>query len=348
VTEWWRPLPIRKSLITVTVLSPLAVVAVLEILQRRSNSHSGICSVVAYGNITNGLIHFIPAFVLILIAALYDSLSFTACILAPFSALRTRSGASFRHIFNNPVGTLGLITLPLSIRSRYWSISFTVFASMIGSTLTITVSGLYSVKSVEHSTSTTLLQTEVFDLKWSNSGAGDQGAAIITSLIQNLNVSYPFYTFDEIVTPTLKFDSTTSDGQSQEDLESVSSRLSVLRANLDCDFIPSTHFRLTSQPGYYDVNLNNYSDTIVSVSTTISLAPECRLSAQDANLSDIQIGLGYFAPPGNAGMYVASIEDLTSIVTIDSDLSLVADQDLGVYIPSGCPSLIFNVWILRG
>jgi hypothetical protein len=336
---WWRPLILRKWIITITLSLPAILILVLEILQRLSDRHNGICSV-ADSRSTNGLVRYMPALILVLTAALFKSLNFTATVLAPFDVLRSDYGGTAQVMLDDPLGDIPPNALIKSFINRYRNIPFARLGGIVGSILTIIVSGLYSINNIDTSARAELHRLDTFDLRWLNSMTEDNGAAGTTSLINNLGLAYPPYTFDEIVTPALSYDPPAQREASNRTWNSLWAQVPILRASLDCRSTAPGDIVVTAYPGFESLDnageTTNASTTVISVSATLQLPPKCLLDEPHRNSTSLVYGVGFEGPTDSRGMYFAQLDNPR---LMDTAVSL-QDIELTQNLPTGCPSLV--------
>jgi hypothetical protein len=201
--EWWRPLAVRLPFRILTIALPLIIIGILEALQQLSNSRHGLFDVPDTDSKKHVLMHYVPALVLLGIVALYSSLHFAMAVFAPFFMLRRGNAIAARSMNVNIIGKTYLHAFIISVHAKYGPACFAIAAGFLATFLTIIVSGLYSVESAPLNENFTLQRLDHFNFSLGNLIEDDNLAAGVANLIVNQNLSYPQWTYDELVFPHL-------------------------------------------------------------------------------------------------------------------------------------------------
>ena len=140
------------------------LIVTLEVLQRVSDHRQGLLEIDPSSSSSHVWSTYLPALVMVCVAALYTSFDFNVSVFAPFAALR-RGGAQARYsIMVNLTGKLPLYALFLAVQSGYTAACLTLLAGFVSSFLTVVVSGLYSPETVSSTQDVTIQQIDNFNL----------------------------------------------------------------------------------------------------------------------------------------------------------------------------------------
>jgi hypothetical protein len=105
--RWWKPFPMRWSVFTVTMGLPIAMIAALEILQRKSDRPEGISNMTNDSSLLNGFYNrYLPALFMLGLATLYNSLNFTVSSFAPYRALKAGNAPASRSLMSSLLGKM--------------------------------------------------------------------------------------------------------------------------------------------------------------------------------------------------------------------------------------------------
>ncbi|CZR51799.1 uncharacterized protein PAC_01676 [Phialocephala subalpina] len=306
----------------------LLLTAVLEILQHYSDLDHGLLDS-GFGTLKSSiLVSYLPASIISLIAILFSSVDFGMLVLAPLHSLQTskRPGNVDLHI--NYLSHWPPFAMWRLWKGRHFAASLTSLAAFGGAFLTIVVSGLYSLEAFPTQQALTASRIDRFNLDWESSVTEDNGAAAAFSAIEHLNLSYPMFTYQNLVFPEIT--------------------VSTLRVQLACSAV-------------YNITIENVisSQEVPSVigNITIPLPSTCKKGGQFGNESSI---LYYLTYPYPAEGDVSAGTNRTSDTTYAGDLTDLhvgpwsesfysatdeLDLDDGVGVPNnpeGCPSLAFT------
>lgn len=266
---WWNPLITRRLPMGIILSVPVVVIAVLEILQVHSDSERGLLTLTSSNNhLSNAYSRFIPALAMFSVATLFNAIEFNISVLAPFNAMYGAGAPSYRSIRSSLIDKSPPVAMLVAARSRHFAALSSSAAAVIGSVLTIVVSGLFTIEQSSRIDKILATRLETFDLAWPDSAINDRSAAVFTSLTESLNLSYPQNTYDELTFPDLSIRETTSESQA---VDAAELRLTVpaIRANLDCSSLESSDFNVSA----------SYNQRISSASATVEakfpMPPQC-------------------------------------------------------------------------
>lgn len=239
----WRPWAVHKIGIYAILVAPSTLVIILGLLQRASNSHDGFLSIpnsLGQSFYSKASTNYIPALVMLLLATLFSSLDFTVSIITPFSALLRGNTRSDRSILRYMLGITPPQALLGSLRAHYWGVFSSILAGLVGSTLTVVVSGLYIIERSSKVESMSLHRLDSFNWDWSDSLYNDRHASEMLRFMEYANMSYPKFTHGVLAFPDFRLDSSTEDLSSA----TLSVNLPAWRASLDCDAAPVTRIEI--------------------------------------------------------------------------------------------------------
>jgi hypothetical protein len=318
------------------------------VLQKVSDSKDGICDVrESRGN--EAYTHYTPALAMLLIAALFSSLDFNVLLFSPFAALLKETSLPRRAVLSQLLGKLAPLAIAEAISSRHWGALFSSVAALVGSVLTIIVSGLYIIQETHVPGSLRLRWLDVFNLTWQNSALNDSGAAETSVLIQHMNLTYPDWTYDELALPRLDYGTWLSPkGRSQQTAGSMWANIPTLRADLECEIVPRDRYSITTN------NIQEYvgaKDGSVHVVVKADLPASCNATAILGNSSTFTYDSTYaFATPVRApfdtSTFCGSVQDLHFVQVspaLKQNIDIIPEYRKFIDDnPPGCPSLAFT------
>jgi len=339
--QGWHPLVSSKRVVGLTLSLPICLIITLEVLQRLSDRRNGIAAIASSGNLFSILLtRFLPALIMLVVATLYNSLDFAMSMLAPFHSLCTGQRGAARSIRSTLLGKTPLHAIYHSVQHAHYGAAFSAIAALLGSTLTIIVSGLYTIHDVPLPKSIEINRIDHFNINWTNSVTNDNQAAILASLIESSVIPYPEFTFAELAFPRIEVSNSSS--QVLIDLgdqgSSMSVRLPALRASLNCSIVPMDSYNFTAGYSTY------FEDADASVSARAPLPANCLLGGQWGNLSFIEWANDFSVNRSKKGgsSYVSQVLDLHVGPWNESWESSWGETDQWADNPRGCPSLAFT------
>ncbi|KAE8394117.1 hypothetical protein BDV23DRAFT_179921 [Aspergillus alliaceus] len=242
--SWWRPLSMTLWWRTLTLTVPLLVIAGLETTYQISQQHNGLTDVRSDGYIRYTWVY-IPAFIMILIQALFDGTHFSTQVIQPYVDLRRGGRTAQESLMDNYLSKLTVHSLWSALAKMKYAISATALTMVLAPCLTIAASGLYSTEDVSFVRAVSISRSDTFNLTVdpkpfnpTHRGIGLTGALVVAT-----NVSYPDWTYDELVFPALKENSLTDvkrnalykpTNQSSAAQSIFDVTLPALRAGLNC------------------------------------------------------------------------------------------------------------------
>ncbi|KAL2421635.1 hypothetical protein ABEF95_007855 [Exophiala dermatitidis] len=332
--EWWSPLTIKRWVLGVTLSLPILAIGLLEMLQQLSDRNQGF---VAVSNLSDTVVtiytRIVPGLVMLLIATLINSLDFNIVLLAPFNALWS---ADPKHTRRGIPGSILGLPAPFATwkacQNRFVAASLSGPAALIGSILSVVVSGLYTIENVPLAQTLPLNRSDQFNTSWTTSAVADNSAAVASSLTESLGLDYPKFTYNEIALATI------TPISSNEDLgldAMLLIQVPALRADLECTALTPRTLNVSAA---YNPRIETAN---AFMSATVPLPASCMFGGSDGNSSTIDFSYT-FTLPGNASL-VGRLLDLhvgpfDPVSASSSDeISPTTQPDN----PPGCPSLAF-------
>ena len=338
----WRPFPARWLVFIATIMLPLVAIIMLEILQRTSDRNDGLGTINTENTTVQNIItSYAPALVMLLIATLFNTLEYTTASISPFAALKHGTRPASTSISVAVLGRIPPLAILQAIKARHLGPAFSITAALIGSVLTIVVSGLLTISNRPFSTTLALVCQDSFSIDWTNSLLNDSGAAALMSMTESVNYSYPVSAFEELAFPNLQLqDTQTWNSTLSRNKTEINVVLPALRAALNCSIIPASEYNLTVALSQYK-NSTDYKSAVTSLSVNTSLPDGCRIGGQYGNQSWIDWAGSWQDPPGLT--YVNTLQDLhvgpwDEIYYISYGESSETPREN----PPGCPSLAFT------
>ena len=363
--EWWCPVAATLIFRLLVFLLPVAAIIVLEVLQRISDRDYGFANA---GSDSNGLLvgvltGYVPALYMITIGLMFASINFATLAVAPYHALKKGCSAAHQTVMSNPMKRFSLFQIFESAMRHQWGPFFSSAATVAAAFLTIMVSGLYTTEHVKNPVDIVLYRQDSFNLTWSDSVKDDQGATLMFNLNQDQGLSYPKWTYDELVLPAVGYAAPNQSSDLRAVQGEVSLQIPALRATLNCSALPSENYnlsmtRLEDASEFYS---QGNSTGTASLMVKVPLPPSCHLGGPKANLPYIQFdalsnALGNdFGPvlQPKQNLYLGSLTDLHLGLKNSQTYSNMSDIDesfTGDFVkdnPEGCPSLAFTFGEVR-
>lgn len=332
--DWWIPLLLRPAFVILILTLPVAVFAVLEALQHLSGRPGGIASIPKSSGLGTELsTRFLPSVVMLLISTTFNAVDFNRAALAPYQILKTETQPLPGSVFISFLGKPPPVAMWAALRGKNWNILLSNIASLLGSLLTVIVSGLLVIDPQPLRSASSILVQDTFSTTWHNSVANDSSAAVVSSLIEAASLSYPPFTHDQLAFPRLLQNYTVSQSAGSDDLLLI--QLPALRGSLSCDVLAKER---------YDVS-ESYNSRIlsagVSVEASIPLPPTCLFGGSGGNLSTLDFQYFFQFPGTTNSSFVGKMLDIH--VGPYSGPFAEAAGELFPYTqpdnPPGCPTL---------
>ena len=188
---------------------------------------------------------YIPAAVLLSIAAALGSADFAVNVFAPYQCRRP-GGTSAQGLVLYSAFGLAPVVLFQSLRRGHYAVTLAMPSALLGSVLRVISGGLYTIESITVPYQTTLRTVGSFNLHW-NESVNDVRDNLIVSLLEYYNASYPNGTYDEIVYPLISFENTHPESQKLlwQDRTSMKVKVNVMRPSQNCTLVPTSHISVS-------------------------------------------------------------------------------------------------------
>ncbi|KAK5078008.1 hypothetical protein LTR64_003587 [Lithohypha guttulata] len=331
-SKMWNPLWASLPIFVITFLIPLVLIAVLQVLQDKSDKHQGLTTV---PNDRGTLIasRFVPAIVAILAAALINNLDFYIALFSPWAMLHKTNAPATRSIMKNVLGHTAPSAALNAVKARQWGALAATLATVFASLLTVVISGLYLVEDFNTEgpiRSLSRLDNFNLDQITSYSVDNDNRAGAMLNLIQR-NYSFPTGTYGEFAFPRVSLLPLDSDIPSGSKLiGGARGTLPGLRGDITCE--PPTNYQISTV------------DAAVHVSASYVLPESCQDGIDTQNSSTLTFSTDFTPAQGQAefGGKQFDLRFGTNSTQFghlgEANSSLVGNNPA-----VGCPSLVF-VW----
>jgi hypothetical protein len=337
--KWWTPISAQRWFACLCLLVPLAEIATLEVLQRRTRAHDGqgICDINQSLETVHYLVSLVPAALMLITAALYSSTDFAISIIAPNNRLKKGMPRCKRMNQNHADDLAPLGIAKCVLRGEYATFAILI-STTLASVLTIIVSGLYAVTPVTRPYRTNILTTDQFNPSWNQLSADTSNMEL--PLLEAYILSWPSGVFESFAYPRIQLD--LSDATVARVLAECSSAyfdvtLPVLRPTLNCSLVPQSEkyygpMEVYDKQDSQDPGLGYvYNTTGVGFGVTAELPEHCQFSS-----GSWQYSSKFMLNSTTVDALVASIIALT---TVDGNSLTFPTNDYPPY----CPSLSFGI-----
>ncbi|KAF2143947.1 uncharacterized protein K452DRAFT_346624 [Aplosporella prunicola CBS 121167] len=285
-------------LLLTTALS-IIVAVVLIVLQHVSDNTQGLVDVTPDSHV---LPKYIPALVMLIIAALFSSIEGTSAIFAPFSKLKKGNASAATSIELSVTNKLLTQAIVVSAKGRSFHYMLSGIALFLAGFLTIIVSGLYTVASVPVNEMLTLTEVDKFNFSQGNLAIDDNSAAATLGLLQYSNLTYPHWTYENLVLN--KLNAPRNFGAEG----TLSVNVTAYRAQLDCTTYLTHQKTLHKNQG----TANNFE---IEINTTVPI--QCAHSFTEEKTTNWS--QHYYIPYNKSGTYIGH----SSLLQWDLDYSIL-------------------------
>lgn len=228
-TESNGPAALQMGFRMAVALSTVAILIVLEYLLRRSERNVGLADV-PNRQAWVYLWQLVPATILVVIRLYHSSVDFNTRALQPFHNMR--NGKSSHISVNTNLLDRSLPSLLVTeVRSASLAPLMTTLSRFIASFFTIFSASLFVAHSVPLTTQNSLHVTDAFKISPSEFDSRVQRSV---SLVLEGNMSYPSFTFENLILPSLTLDNTKFGNDTISPNLEVTATVTGLRPNLSC------------------------------------------------------------------------------------------------------------------
>ncbi|KAB8259372.1 hypothetical protein BDV32DRAFT_59412 [Aspergillus pseudonomiae] len=258
--SWWKPLAMSLGWRILTLAVPLLVIVGLETTYQISQKQNGLADITSDGYIRYTWVY-IPAFIMLLIQALFECNHFSTQVIQPYLELRAGGLTAQESLMDNYLSKLTMHALWSALVKRKYAIFITALTMVLAPCLTIAASGLYSTEAASYVRAVSILRNDSFNSTVDPQAyhSGKKGIGLTGALVVGANLSYPDWTYDEVVLPALnqstltdvKEDSMYKPTNQSSTTDSVFElTYPALRAGLNCTVLqPSQFLKTTSYLG---------------------------------------------------------------------------------------------------
>ncbi|KAE8374693.1 hypothetical protein BDV26DRAFT_295753 [Aspergillus bertholletiae] len=260
--SWWKPLAMSLGWRILTLAVPLLVIVGLETTYQISQKRNGLADITSDGYIRYTWVY-IPAFIMLLIQALFECNHFSTQVIQPYLELRRGGLTAQESLMDNYLSKLTMHALWSALVKRKYAIFTTALTMILAPCLTIAASGLYSTEAASLVRSVSILRSDSFNSTVNPQAyhSGQKGIGLTGALVVGANLSYPDWTYDEVVLPVLN-ESTLTDvkenaiykptNQSSTTDSVFELTYPALRAGLNCTALDASQIlRTTTYPNSY-------------------------------------------------------------------------------------------------
>lgn len=169
-------------------------------LQYLSDSRQGIVELDSSTKLNSRILaSYLPAFIMLVVATVYNSIESITAIIAPYSKLkRGNVPARSPYITADMTSKIPPHALFLAVRSLDVGYATCILTVFVATFLTVVVSGLYTPVEISGHFTTSVKQADTFTFEGADFSLSDNGAASITSLLEYSDLPYPAWTYDNL------------------------------------------------------------------------------------------------------------------------------------------------------
>jgi hypothetical protein len=252
--------PVAANALTrlAVILGVLALIVVLETLLRKSQAGDGVAEIVEGETIFNYLWSISPTILSLLLSSYQAEVDFIVRSREHLNAMCSSPSLGTRHISSISLNLIDRSIpgiLVTGIRTRRFSAIFTT-ASLLASLLSVFSASIFTTKSTRLSSGNQLRPLDSFAPYLSPMHNMNDWSALVTQLILAKNMSYPAFTYGDLVLPRLEMEhpfagnGTWVTNSSSSEFK-IAARMPALRSRLQCHFYspPSVNIQTISGTG---------------------------------------------------------------------------------------------------
>ncbi|KAJ5835440.1 hypothetical protein N7447_001466 [Penicillium robsamsonii] len=237
---WWQPFSSTWFLRITVVILPIAVIIGLEVVYHISTSGAGITPVDGKSPYIHYIWTYVPALIMFIIRCLFTSVEFNTRIIQPYSRLRQGLAPPETSILENQLRKIAPFAVFDTLRKRQWALTAATISLLLAAINPIVVSGLFTTKASGLASPMNLTQISRWNLGdptienvLMQRQAQQQGSQVdpTAGLLLNLNLSYPQWTYHNLVFPQFALATTE---HLPPDTGFINARIPALRSRLTC------------------------------------------------------------------------------------------------------------------
>ncbi|OCT50315.1 hypothetical protein CLCR_06575 [Cladophialophora carrionii] len=248
--KWIKPFILRRIGISLTILASIAAIVALEVLLSQSEKHNGLGSV-DEGSATRYSWLYVPVFVFLLLATLFNIMDFEVEFTESFHALAKAECDARSSLLWYPLRHMSLHATYSGLKHSRFALTAASASAILAPLLTIVVSGLYTTKPTIQG-----IPVGVNALDWFNTTTLADVSTNIPLLVIEGNMSYPQWTFSELAMPRLNLVGDNAD-QLLVQGGSLSVDTPAIRGGVKCNAVPQDRIiNNTLMAGYISSNIS--------------------------------------------------------------------------------------------
>ena len=246
--QWFRPPVLRRTIMCLSLMAPVAGIIALEVLLRRSDQNSGLGTVSPDTEKRYSWLYG-PTLIVVLLGTLFDLIDFELQIAEPFHALSKNYCNPRTSILYNSLGMIPVGAAWKALRQSRFALLAASIAVILSPLMTIIVSGLYTALAVPSITETSVVMTDWFNTTGGFVNTQDP----LPGLVIEGNMSYPQWTYDEIAVPRIGL----VDHPDTPASAMISVNVPAVRGAVSCDPVRQNQiFDTTFEAGYVTSNIS--------------------------------------------------------------------------------------------
>ncbi|ESU08376.1 hypothetical protein FGSG_04690 [Fusarium graminearum PH-1] len=252
----WVPITGSFAFVIVTIAFPILAICALELLYQLSNQRQGLIDM--HKNDSTSLSYVIrmaSTAVAFAIATMFNSLDFTIATLAPYSStLRSGNVQANRSILFHLLSVSSFLVIIKTLRAGYLGAATSNKSTILGSFLTIVVSGLWILNG------NVILEkpSSVMVTNWHNSWPirtnDNGGASMALNLVRHGRSNTSLGIWEDVVLPDIEFsDPHTLASDTITQFSNYTYKVGALRPFLSCISVPCKNYTIDGGSGNVSV-----------------------------------------------------------------------------------------------
>lgn len=246
--SWWRPFtttPLARGLV---LLLPICLIIALEILYQKSQKSNGLADVNTNTRYLSYTWTYIPPLVMLGVRTLYECVYFSARVFQPYHELKRGHAQAHRSILDNQHRKLAFVGVWDALVKRQWAVMAAGIAVLIGPSLPIAVSGLYTTPEVLATSNIALTEMNILNMSHGDfyQLPAKSEDVKLGDMILQYNLSYPQWTYKDLSLPKLAVNSNNVSAETAAELkangQSIEARVPGLRLDMGCEEVPPEAF----------------------------------------------------------------------------------------------------------
>ncbi|KAH6972861.1 hypothetical protein BKA56DRAFT_555774 [Ilyonectria sp. MPI-CAGE-AT-0026] len=274
----WSPLAARLPMVVTVFTVPIVAIVVLGLLQRLSDQRHGLVNMNDSDMTANSYIVRIASTLLVFaIATMIDSLDSTITVFAPYSSLRSGNARVGQSILFHLLSVSPFLILVKSLRNRHYGPAASHLSSLIASSLTIIVSGLWVVTDPMSAEQASTAIINHWDSSWLNNPLDDGGAAIRLNSIRRNGTNTPLGIWKDVVVPKISLPSSSVGAPHGTN---YTYEILALQPVLNCTVVPQQDINVSSSISASAVIPRECSSSWIGGTASLSYAMEIGMATK--------------------------------------------------------------------